>query len=281
MSVKIYNAYRIRRPLLEVHALLTGLSPKLREVAKKNQLTLIAKRFEKVFDEPLLEWDGKSSPPKPNREFYWPVMDKVREELDQAKLGNGLRDIDCSCRVQVFPISARECLARVLCERDALIKLIDTLPDFEDFHYQNATDRPDSVSEADWALRERLWRKATHDYRDTVSTSCLYTLVDYSYPFAGPDEIGPYLSDSQSRARRLAKDKVFARQVKRQRAAQGFTDDDSSQSQSWAGVMRVLRELDGGKFDLEVETIAAILAPHIQPIFGPGLTREPASGRTP
>lgn len=280
MSIQIYNAYRIRRSLLEVHALLTNLSPKLREIAKDIQLKLIAERFEQQFDEPLLAWDGQGAPPEPDHEFYWPVMDKVREELDQAKLGNGMRSVDCSCRVQVFPISGRECLARVLCEKDALIKVIDKLPGFEDFHYQTSTDRPDSVSEADWTLRERMWRKATHDYRDTVSTSCLYTLVDYVYPVAGSDEIAPYLGDSQARARRLAKDKVFARQVQQHRAARGFTDDDPGQSQSWAGVMRVLRDLEGGKFDLEVEAITAILQPHIRPIFEPGVARRPV-GATP
>lgn len=135
MSTKIYNAWRADKPASKVFAGLVKWRRVIRERASNQVVAAIAAEYE--------------------NESRKEAMPKIVEILDR----NIRRPIAVQCSAVVYPIAPKTTLLTIhgtdeieRCPRvDAFVKGI------RDYHYQNQTDRPDSISADEWKARKQTW----------------------------------------------------------------------------------------------------------------------------
>lgn len=85
------------------------------------------------------------------------LMGEFREAKKKV-LGEGVRDItwDATFDVCLMPFGG-DVLVTYYLEQDLGYRQALLDAGFEDFHYQNSTDRPQGISEDDWELRSSTW----------------------------------------------------------------------------------------------------------------------------
>ena len=68
--------------------------------------------------------------------------------------------------VAVYPYKGAYYL-RTFCERGSIfgdiLDFIEKLPELQDFHYQNSTNRPKGIGAKDWANRRKVWHAITKE----------------------------------------------------------------------------------------------------------------------
>lgn len=265
MSIKIYDAYRVRMPLIEMQRMFAKLGIIFRRRAEQEQKRILAQRYEQRLDAPLRTWDGQGEPPVADDDIFWPVTEAAWEEMEQARLEKGgVSELDFSCRVQVFPLANDEFLLRVLTWQPEFIRYFDDHPAFEDFHYQNSTDHPDSIDESTWDSRLASWELAMPALESPACHSLLVTLVDFDIPLLRPVEACKYARSRKARARSIAESRVFTRYAR----DKGLLDKRGCPSRV-SDIIEFKRRVRKGEFDFEIEAMAAQLEAHVQPLPGP------------
>lgn len=157
MSTKIYNGLRLRNATLE-QALekLRSVRESCVQAAKEYTARQAARKTALMLD---MDMNFCLTPYEPKSPF-WTIHDAFGEAKKKV-LGTGVRDTtwDSSFDISLIP-SGRDILAIYYIEHDhGYVSALESLG-FEDFHYQNCTDRPDDISEFEWAARQAAWRRA-------------------------------------------------------------------------------------------------------------------------
>lgn len=208
MSIKIYNAFRAQMPFESLHAKLTALRTQVKTRAEALALEALACQFEAQLDDQIIEsLFGAAGTRGFDMAWFWPVLDAVRDQVAEVK-AKGVRkpDVDFSCSVLVIP-SAEGFLGVVYTEQPALAKLVLSTEGFEDWHYQNSTDRPEGVSEAAWALRKASWAAATADFSGTMGAHGFsYDLAPLETPYPSPAAMASRWHTVATRAARVARE---------------------------------------------------------------------------
>lgn len=101
--------------------------------------------------------------PIPRKEydnFFWRVLDILKEQRMKVE-GAGERSVDWDFTFQVLLIPHHEhVLALYYLENNPGFTQLLTQAGFEDYHYQNSTDGPESISQSDWEARCVAWDQA-------------------------------------------------------------------------------------------------------------------------
>lgn len=87
-------------------------------------------------------------------------INKDQKEAREKYIRNP--SVDMSLSVTFFPLK-EETLGIAFAPNAQILGLIKTLPGWKDFHYQNATDKPDTLSELQWKYRKKLWDEVLLD----------------------------------------------------------------------------------------------------------------------
>lgn len=157
MSTQIYHG-RIKRnaTLDQVHADLVGIRPEYVRTAREAIATVMARKL--AFGRDLAEnlclidpecnhWSRKRVVAK--------FEDAYRHQDDTLKALNW----DFTCSVSVIPYRGDVLMLTHWRNYSQFAELIERAG-FMDFHYQNSTDKPDSISEAEWDARRDAWDEA-------------------------------------------------------------------------------------------------------------------------
>jgi len=171
VSTKIYNAFRVKdRKAQNLWPLLW----KIQDQAEAN--------IRVAFREHYLELVRQMDPASPEYQESWaktPEMEelpfRIRYARDLIRAGFKKNSTEMArdtysldVAVAVYPYRGRTYL-RTFTESSSVVgKCLDfvhELPELEDFHYQNQVDRPEEVSDKDWAARRRVWDGIT-EYQD-------------------------------------------------------------------------------------------------------------------
>lgn len=155
MSTKIYNGLILRNHNLE--QALAKLIP-IRVACIKAGVEATAKLIteELVLQQDLAcNYSYLPSTSKPSA--HASLMTQFREAKKKV-LGEGVRDVmwDATFDVCLMPYGS-DVLVTYYLEQDLGYRQALLDAGFEDFHYQNSTDRPCSISEVDWDLRGSIW----------------------------------------------------------------------------------------------------------------------------
>ncbi|MGE8063716.1 hypothetical protein ACQKP2_00975, partial [Pseudomonas sp. NPDC089569] len=116
--------------------------------------------------------------PFPRKEFETPFCRLVGVlKHERAKTAGGERSVDWDFTLSVCLIPWGDDLLALhyLENNPGFLEALKGIG-FEDFHYQNSTDRPDSISELDWVERSATWASAL-DKGVPASVGLTYEIV--------------------------------------------------------------------------------------------------------
>lgn len=154
MSSKVYNGWVLKDTTLE-----TGLAicKALRDACLPKAQAAIAKE---VAVELAVRADLKANGLEPEKDSIESLMDvwKVLQAAKEVVLGKNIRkpQWDYAFDLVLIPKDS-DLLALVFMENDPGYEQAMTDLGFQDYHYQNQTDKPKDISEEDWEQRRKDW----------------------------------------------------------------------------------------------------------------------------
>ena len=221
MSTKIYNGYKFDRnyTLRELDEKLKILKKDVQAKANKLFSEHVIREFLYVFD--YFTFFGKEKTLKllekykyKREDLDWGIIlfyitGYIEEKIQKSK-GEIRRDFiyDYECSIHILPIP-RKLLFLYYGEKPEFEKIVESQDYIKDYHYQNQTDRPETISRKSWKTREKDWEEAIIDYVpgnhgftvELVNTQA-FPLISKSYM----QKICPELPEAEKRARRIAYD---------------------------------------------------------------------------
>ncbi len=158
MSTKIYNAYRLRSRL-DLWKFLRYVRRRAEQYARERidafadelhaAVDPTSRRFQELLPSHHCEWEVREH-------IAWDFLHQAYRKADASNVRSR---VDLSLALTVREHEGRYYFIAYEGDgmRGALTDLLDRSLLVEDFHYQNSTDRPDEISEAEWERRRRTW----------------------------------------------------------------------------------------------------------------------------
>lgn len=169
VSTKVYNAFKVKDP-----AQLWGLIDTIFHRGRANvEEALRAHYVHEVrhmdpLDKAYAEAWALSDSPEANFRLQR-VRDMVRDRYKENVTKIEWDTYSLDVRVCFYPYKD-QVYVRTFCESGSIFRdvlnFVKHLPELEDFHYQNQTDRPEEITPEDWDNRRRVWdgiSKKNHD----------------------------------------------------------------------------------------------------------------------
>jgi len=174
MGTKIYNGMILRdRTLGQALAWLRAIRPDCLANMQTAVASEICKRL--VFYKDLAMNYRAIDQKIPD---YWTVVEQIRE-AKVTTLGTGTRAPDWDYTLEVCLIThGADVLVLHYMENNAGY-LATLKTECEDFHYQNQSDRPDSISPEDWERRRQVWNEVLPGVTSPVEVGLTYSLVSW------------------------------------------------------------------------------------------------------
>lgn len=198
MSTKIWTAFRTK-PGVDVWQLIPGI----RRHAEKN----IKARLVSLYQDLITSWKTDSSRRqyaesiigRPISEEPTPVdASDVAHVLYTKQRSSSIRDaFDLDVSVSVRRAGRRYLLipypgSGIFCD---CLTFLNLLRELEDFHYQNQTDRPETITARQWAERRRTWAPFLRDdnWQDQLVLSIVNGPSDLRRLCPSWDPKGPFM----------------------------------------------------------------------------------------
>jgi hypothetical protein len=229
MSTKIYNGLILRNSTLEqALSKLIAMRPACVEAAKTYAARMVAKKMVFAEDFALNLCSIREAAESP----FWRVFNAFSEAKVDV-LGKGVRNTawDSSFEVCLIPAGA-DLLALYYIENDHGYTEALRAAGFEDYHYQNSTDRPDSVSEEEWRAREEAWSRALPRRVAPGQAGLAYTVVSW-------DDFGDALLD-----RKLVEGCVPADDKRRRAVAVRLTEMEVGRNHPELGIWEQVKLIE-------------------------------------
>ena len=209
MSTKIYDGFRLKNMTLNK---LQDWSMEFREKIKVVNQELIAKHqaficsrlidFAFIFDSKnfLDIWKEHNLTLS-----HYPfavaleIMNQRRKKIDQTDRRDP--EFDFSCEIVFIPVKS-QVLGIPYTEQEEHIKIIESMPGYEEYGYWNNTDRPDNLSEARWDKRRDDWDLALPGLGISNLSGFKITCKDKSW--VDIKVIASYIPDIKTRAKTFA-----------------------------------------------------------------------------
>ena len=194
--------------LIEVNA----LRAKAEVLAKELLQTHVIKEALYAFDQATMAGRAPG-----DADFLTVALDKMSEvQREVRKTGCLEPDVDMSLTLTFFPYK-EVTLGMAFAANQKLLKLTSSLPGWTDYHYQNQTDPPDTVTEQEWVGRKKVWdevllSRSGIPNREGFTIQVLPIRGLLSLDFIG---IGTICSDLNKRAHRIAADIAIATEYKK------------------------------------------------------------------
>lgn len=175
MSMKVYNAFRVKDPDPK------KLWPLLWKIRNKAEALVVAALKAHYWDlvrkmdtetKEYLEARGKLADTREASFRLAHARDNVRKAYKENSTSAQRDRYSLDVTVAVYPYRG-EVYLRTFVESISIVgHVLDFVPkmrELEDYHYQNQTDRPEEVSAKDWRQRRRVWDGITSAYQDIGS----------------------------------------------------------------------------------------------------------------
>jgi hypothetical protein len=185
VSTKIYNAYRVKSSVTDIWAFLRELQQRARFEAHERIQALVLNLGEALpaDDVALLNLKDKGwSEASARQHVVWNILEQRRP------VSESYPKINCNAQIMVRELDGRFYLQAGWGEGvHGVFSFLETLPELEDYHYQNQTDQPDDISEAEWEERRLVWDTL---YDRNWSLGCVLDVVTpwNLFRYRGPKE---------------------------------------------------------------------------------------------
>lgn len=205
MSTKIYNGLILRDCSMEqAFKKLVSIKRRCVEAAEKAAASVCAREMAYSADlaANFCKLGTREQPFK-----AWTLIEKF-QTAKISVLGKGVRNTewDFTFDICLMP-SGNDVLAIYYVEADLGYRETLLSVGFLDYSYQNSTDRPDDIPEAQWELRKAAWNAALPGRTAPRDAGLTYTVVswdDYSLVFYNPSLIHSQIPDPELRKKRVA-----------------------------------------------------------------------------
>jgi hypothetical protein len=183
MSMKVYNAFRLKRSVdlwSFLWALRDTAQANIRSALKTHYVDLVQQMDS---DDPSYQEARAKDPERPEWSFrlyraHNLVINSYKE--NSTKPNRDTYSLDVT--VAVYPHNGRYYL-RTFCESVSVVgtvlDFVEQLPELEDYHYQNQSDRPDEVSAREWAQRRDTWN-AIVDNNQNIGNHVTLDVFDWT-----------------------------------------------------------------------------------------------------
>lgn len=166
MSTKIYNGYRFtgEPSLLDIQRIAHDIRERVKPVARKEYYTTFINLMVEAFDRNQFGFYEHSHYfiKERSNDLYWGVENYIKKRIQIMEMKQQ-RDyaVDFGFKFMVMPLKdSPKVLLLLYTEREKLRDVFEDTPEIEDYHYQNQTDPPEDVLEADWDQRRKDWDNA-------------------------------------------------------------------------------------------------------------------------
>ncbi len=211
MSTKIYDAFRIKNKTLEsVLEDMKAFRKTAMPILKEGLAKMIAGQITRKIDSVALGYSEERSK-KPFIEVWMEVCDRVHKVKTTQRRDP---EIDFMFDISVFPLDG-DILGIMFCEHEPLKGLWMSQKGIEDYHYQDSTDRPEQIPEAEWDQRREDWDKVL-GWETPAQQGFSHTIFSEfdSTPRLQQEEVLPYIPDFNKRCRWAARDVAWAEYFK-------------------------------------------------------------------
>lgn len=211
MSTKIYGGRIIRDCDLNLaYSRLLDAKPAAQKIAHEQRAKFLAIRATEMIDRRRLASETVHQP-LDNSAFNCASGELMNRMLTVAKERRRDPAIDFSMEVYLFKLPEHVLLILNV-ENCELREWFDSLPYVEDFHYQDNCDKPDDVSEGDWAGRRFAWDVALGESGVPADRCLTFEFIPETgyVPLPKVEDIMAYVPDNDQRARTIAHDRVLA-----------------------------------------------------------------------
>jgi len=187
MSTKIYNGYKFKKAtsLNEIHSFCHKLRDKVKPIAEKlyyqqfiNEAVGLYDKNQYGFYEESMYFVNKEG----NKELFWGIDRYMHIRMNHIKATNQ-RDpeVDFGFSISILPLKKRkDVLVLLYTEKRELANVFKKLPEVEDYHYQNQSDKPNNISEKKWDQRRSDWDDALGGDGHSTPMECGFTYQPYS-----------------------------------------------------------------------------------------------------
>jgi len=155
MSIKIYEGFRMTGSLLENYRKLEGMRPWFQKASYNRYVRFIAIRATEKLDHSVRSGEELAKAP------IWLAIEEFKNRQKDIK-DTHHRDpaVDFEARVSLYPIANRSTLGIFWCDWFEWRHHFQTQPFIQEYGYWDNTDKPDNLSDNDWACREADWTRA-------------------------------------------------------------------------------------------------------------------------
>lgn len=230
MSLKIYNGFKFDKDysLRELNNILAPIRKKVQEKAEQLYFQKVVEEFLYIYDCYTI-W-GEETALARMREFsemkeldwlsiFYRIDHGVYKKIKEAENASKRDfDYDLSCSIQILPTSDK-LLFTLYGEKMELCDIVKDAPFTQEYHYQNQSDKPEDISEEEWAQRYNDWKEAMPEWIAARNGFSVNFVDIYSFNFAsGFDNLRATkfnIPDIKTRAKRLAFDVGVPEHVKK------------------------------------------------------------------
>lgn len=167
MSTKIYNGYKFKKPvdLHQIHTFCHNLRDGMKPLAKKLYFKQWLSEAVKAYDlNQFGFWTDVHYfiKNKAVNNIYFGVdryMDAKMQRIERTQQRDPQYDFNFA--ISILPLkTCKEVLVLLYTERKEMVAAFERLPEIQEYHYQNSSDKPKNISEKKWNLRSDHWDDA-------------------------------------------------------------------------------------------------------------------------
>lgn len=205
MSTKIFDAYECKfKSIKDMHQ-------KMQELRTIVHPVLVKKLRKKIAFDWATYVDDCTINENPIEKLFHDIAFKVTDKYKEIRK-TGVRNISYDFYFEVVLIPYKDNVYLKIFAEDVPEKAYEFIKSIgKDFHYQNSTDRPESISKKEWERREHIWEEIIKTGRCWYEWGLLYDFSVHDIndvPF-NPKEIKPYLPSKELRARKIASNLIL------------------------------------------------------------------------
>lgn len=223
MSTKIYNGFIFYEPvtLRSIFEMTMDARNRVRKKVGELFSKHYAKEFSYLYDR--IEF-GMLPEKAENRTKTSPLRSIVcedinnRMEMDEKTLAHDA-ELDFKLSISIHPLSDEKILGMHFVSQESLKEILYRVFPIKEYHYQNQTDKPESISMDEWDQRSSDWGKALFEGKDAFisgnpsMTGILINLSVHEPSLANTSQIFKWLPSYDSRANRIAMDIMVIRKA--------------------------------------------------------------------
>jgi len=165
MSTKIYNGYKFKKSLSlsEVHSFCIRLRDKVKPVAENLYYQTFFKTYFEVLDKNQfgIYDEAMYFVSKDGGNLQFGIERYIAKRMAHIKISNERDpDVDFGFSINILPLKTGEILILLYTEKKDLREVFESMPEIEDYHYQNQCDKPKKIGKKAWEKRRTDWNMA-------------------------------------------------------------------------------------------------------------------------